>query len=299
MKRFVLSLLLAVFLSSGAHAHEGMIALFTDHNHDDSDAVIELYEIKDIYLYYVRGYGPETIAGYQFRFLISSSDVLILNPEFPPGTLNVGNVNTCMQVVGAEVNMCTEWGPADAIYLGTIPVINYGDPDTFTVSVVEVTGYDHRLCVLLCEHGYPIYDVIGDMYLFNGSYDGIDTPTPPRLTEAKTATSMTVTAALNEAVTAATAEDRSNYEIFETGNPTQTISVSGAALGAGGSEITLTVSGEFIENQDYILRADGIEDLEGYDMRVGTWGTEIEFTAGDYVAVEKKSWGAIKSLFQH
>ena len=291
--------MLAMFLCAGVHAHEGMIALFTDHDHDDSDESLALYEIKDIYLYYVRGYGPEVIAGYQFKFLVSSSDVLIMNPEFPPEAWAVGNVTTCMQVVGYGTDLCYEWGPADAIYLGTIPVINYGEEGPFTISVVEPEACDGRILVLLCEEGYPMYDVLGDMYQFNGSYDGIETPTPPRLIGAETVTSTTVTAALTELVTTATAEAVSNYEIHVKGNPAQTLAVSGATLEAGGAAVVLTITGEFIEDQDYTLRAEGIEDFEGCDMRAGTWGTEINFTAGEYLAVEQVSWGAIKSLFKN
>lgn len=297
-KQFSLFLILAVFLCAHVRAHEGMIALFTDHDHDDSDGVIELYEIRDIYLYYVRGYGPEAIAGYQFRFLVSSPDVLIMNPEFPPGTWAFGNVATCIQVVGQDVNMCTEWGPADAIYLGTIPVINYGEDGPFTISVVEPTACDGRILVLLCDPIFTMYDVVGDMYQFNGSYGGIETPTPPRLISAETVTSTIVTAALTEPVTAASAEAVSNYEIHVKGNPAQTLAVSNATLEAEGAAVVLTISGLFVEKQEYTLRAEGVEDLEGYDMHAGTWGTEIDFTAGDNVAVEEISWGAIKSLFR-
>jgi hypothetical protein len=275
-----------------------MIGLFTDHDHDDMDESIALYEIKDIHLYYLRGYGPEVIAGYQFKFLVSSADVLIMNPEWPGNVLAVGNVITCMQVVGGDVNMCADWGPADAIYLGTIPVINYGEEGPFTISVVEPEACDGRILVLKCESGYPMHDVIGDMYQFNGTYDGIETPTPPRLVSAETVTSATVTAALNEQVASATAENASNYEIHVKGNPAQTLAVSAAALEPGGSSVVLTITGEFVEDQDYTLHVDGVEDLEGYDMRAGTWGTEIDFTAGDFVAVQKISWGGIKSLYR-
>jgi hypothetical protein len=302
MKRFSILFLIVLFLCAGARAHEGMIALFTDHDHDDVDNVIELYEIRDIYLYYVRGYGPEIIGGFQFRFLVSSQDVLVMNPEFPPECMAVGDVTTCMGVVGYE-NLCTLWGPTDAIYLGTIPVINYGEDGPFTISVVQPLlpgdpGADVRLVVLRCEQGFPQHDVLGDLYQFNGSYDGIETPTPPRLVGAETATSTTVTAVLNEPLHAATAEVPANYEVHLKGDPAQTFTVSGAALEAGGTAVVLTIAGEFIEHQDYTLRADGVTDLEGYDIRAGTWGSEIDFTAGDYVAVEMKSWGAIKSLFR-
>ncbi len=229
---------------------------------------------------------------------ISSPDVLIMNPEFPPGTFTVGNVATIMQVVGDGINMCTEWEPADAIYLGTIPVINYGEDGPFTISVVEPTVGDGRLLVLLCEAGFPMYDVIGDMYQFNGSYDGIETPTPPRLIGAETANAVTVMAELTEPVTAETAEAVSNYEIHVKGDPAQVLPVSNATLEGGGASVVLTISGVFVENQNYTLLAQGVTDLEGYDMHAGTWGTQIDFTASDNVAVEETSWGAIKSMFR-
>jgi hypothetical protein len=299
MKRILLFMVLGLFMCANVNAHEGMIALFTDHDHSDSDESIALYEIKDIYLYYMRGYGPEIIAGFQFMFLVSSPDVLIMNPEFPPECWPVGDVTTCMQVVSSHLGyLCTDWGPADAIYLGTIPVINYGEDGPFTISVAEPTGCDGRILVLRCDDGYPMHDVIGDMYQFNGTYDGIETPTPPRLESAETVTSTTVTVSLTEQVTASTAEDVSNYEIHMKGYPAQTLSVSGATLDPGGAAVVLTVAGEFIEDQEYTLQADGVEDLEGYDMRAGTWGTEIDFTAGEFVAVEKISWGGIKSLYR-
>jgi len=271
MRKSFILLVISVFLCAGALAHEGMIALFTDSTFTDCDDEIKRYEVKDIYLFYLRGYGPDALAGYQFRFLVSSPEVLILNPTWPPNSMPVGDVTECMQVVGLG-SFCDQWGTGDAFYLGTIPVANFGDMDTFTISVVDPIGPlppdTDTLLILLCEPEFSKYPVIGD--------------------KSNTMTDVAVT--YNEAVSAATAEQVSNYTLFQTNNPSSEFPIVNATLMPGGQVASLALNEALAMGTNYTVQVSGIEDLNGYIILPGAPGSELSFVPTEETATLLESF---------
>ena len=286
-------LVISVFLCASAFAHEGMIALFTDSTLIDCDDEIKRWEVKDIYLFYLRGYGPDALSGYQFRFLVSSPDVLIMNPTWPPNSMPVGDVTECMQVVGLG-SFCDQWGTGDAFYLGTIPVANFGDMDTFTISVVDPIGPlppdTDTLLILLCEPEFSKYPVIGDKFVFNGHHTPIENPTPPRVVKANANTMTDVAVTYNEAVSAATAEQVSNYTLFQTNNPSSEFPIVNATLMPGGQVASLALNEALAMGTNYTVQVSGIEDLNGYIILPGAPGSELSFVPTEETATLLESF---------
>ena len=52
-------------------------------------------------------------------------------------------------------------------YMGTIPVVNFSESGFFTVKVVDSPNYG-GVIVAKCEPGYPLYEVTGGTFVFNG-----------------------------------------------------------------------------------------------------------------------------------
>ncbi len=279
MKRLLIVMACILLLGAAAESHEGMIALFTDMDRTDRDDEIELYAIQDIYLFYLRGNGPDQLAAYEFRFLISSPDVLIMNPEWPPEVWAAGNVNEDVTAVGDGVSLCTEWGTGDAFYLGTIPVLNYGDPDTFTISVVEPIGGPYaRLQICRCEYGFPTHPVIGDMFLFNGDYES------PSVINAEARSLHTIEVAFDRELCPASAHMLSNYHLFQEISPGSPLNVTGTILSEDGTSVLVMFNESLIWNQSYVIDAGGIKDVNGYTILHGAPGSEVTFVASENTA---------------
>jgi hypothetical protein len=279
MKRLLIAMACILLLGAAAESHEGMIALFTDMDRTDRDDVIELYVIQDIYLFYLRGNGPDQLGAYEFRFLVSSPDVLIMNPEWPPDVWAAGNVNEDVTAVGDGVNLCDEWGTGDAFYLGTIPVINYGDPDTFTISVVEpIGGPSSRLQICRCEYGFPTHPVIGDMFLFNGDYES------PSVVNAEARSLHSIEVAFDRELCPASAHLLSNYCLFQQISPGSPLNVTGTIMSENGTSVLVMFDESLIWNQSYVIDAGGIKDVNGYTILHGAPGSEVTFVASENTA---------------
>ena len=155
-----------------AQSHNGAISLYTDENIGDCDAVSNMFDIVDINLYYVRGNGPDLGEAYEFRLMCTSTSITFNQPTWPPtmqGTL--GSLETGISVTH---NVCIGIG-LDVTWLGTIPVFNVGDGDTFTVKVVE---HPEAKCpgdipcpgiyITECPDPKPRHKCLGGSFIFNG-----------------------------------------------------------------------------------------------------------------------------------
>ena len=132
-------MVLALFITAaGANACDGMLSLFSDQSGGNCAATIGFCEPVPLYLMYIRGTGPQIAAGAAFRLLKSTADAMFLEPQWPGDNLSFGSLES-----GIDVVFHTEmggWcsGSASVAYIGTIPAVNFADPDTFTVTVVEL-----------------------------------------------------------------------------------------------------------------------------------------------------------------
>jgi hypothetical protein len=173
MKRLVLSIVLAVCLASGASAHQGMLALFADTYNRDCHTTLGIGEVGTLYLMYVRDEGPRMGFAFEFRLLKSSSAVAFLTPVWPTSVPPLGTLETGISVTGSQC-----FPDEDYVQLGTIPIMNIADPDTFTVKVVPDQGMIPPPAVLItaCAPSNPIHAVLGGTFVFNA---GCDRPEDP------------------------------------------------------------------------------------------------------------------------
>ncbi|MBN2070732.1 MAG: T9SS type A sorting domain-containing protein [Candidatus Krumholzibacteriota bacterium] len=277
MKQIILSIVIFLAFASPAWPHEGMLALFTDMDRTSRDENVELYTIQDIYLFYIRDNGPEQINAYEFRFLVSSPDVLIMNPEWPPNTMAFGDVTVDVSVAGT-VDLCEEWGSADYFYLGTIPVINYGDPDTFTISIVPPADPASNFAVCLCDPSHSIHPVIGDFFLFNGDY------IPPCVIGAEASSENSIEITFDRELSPASAHNLANYNIYNDMLPESALGVTGVSLGEGNSMVEVSLEEQLVWNEDYVVEAGGIKDVNGFTILNDTEGSSLVFTAQEVTA---------------
>jgi len=174
MKKLVTFMVLVLVTASGASACDGMLSLFSDQSAGDCSARIGHCQTVPLYLMYIRGDGPEIANGVAFRLLKSSPDAMFLEPQWPGENLSIGSLESGIDVcIRASEGWCS--GNADVAYIGTIPVVNFGDPDMFTVSVVGQPSYG-GIFVLKCELGYPMHRVIGGTFVFNGRCHSAEDP---------------------------------------------------------------------------------------------------------------------------
>jgi len=167
MKNLLLSIVLVVCLAAGANAQQGMLALFSDTESHECHLNLGMGQIGNLYLMYVRGDGPRLGNAYEFKLLKSSSGSAILSPTWPSSIIiTIGAVETGISLCAAE---CFPDG--DYVSLGTIPVMNVSDPDTFTVAIVPDPEQvpQHAIVILECRAELPIYVVLpGGAFVFNG-----------------------------------------------------------------------------------------------------------------------------------
>lgn len=172
MRRFVFCTLFVLFLAGPAAAHDGAIALFSDMAATDCDAVCLPGSAVELYLFYVRGEGPRSGNCFEFRLLSSSDGAILLDPVWPDNyVLHIGGIETGISVCHKYGTVADWCAPDEAlVYIGAIPVMNAGDADSFTVTVVDdpTREWDPAILVIECAPGAPVYHVMGGTFVFNG-----------------------------------------------------------------------------------------------------------------------------------
>jgi hypothetical protein len=175
VKRLLLSIVLVACLAAGASAHNGMLALFSGSEHIDCFKAIGTYQTAPIQLWYARGDGPYLGQGVEFKLLKSSPAAVFFAPTWAPAILTdiiMGTIETGISLISQ-----TCFPAGDYIYIGTIPVFNISDPDTFTVKVVPDPQQvpEHAIVIALCLPYAPLYVVQGGTFVFNGGcYSPLD-----------------------------------------------------------------------------------------------------------------------------
>ncbi len=173
-----LSMILGIILISAlsctsAFAHEGMVTLFADESGSDCDAVLLPGRSIYLYLFYVRGDGPEYGTCCAMRLLKSSQNIKMhfFTQAPPPGErLSIGNINDGISFCNhaGEVGWC-ETGK-DVVLLGRITVTNIFEEGPFTIEVVGNPDEPNiHLAITLCDSGCSKHAVIGGTFVFNGT----------------------------------------------------------------------------------------------------------------------------------
>jgi len=173
MKNLLLSIVLVACLVAGANAHSGMLALFSDTENHDCHAALGIGQTGNLYLMYVRGDGPPMGKAYEFRLLKSTSQAAFLTPVWPTIVPPLGNLETGITLTSPGCFQDEAYVP-----LGTIPILNFADPDTFTVKVAEDPSAIPVPMVLItkCDNYNSIYYILGGTFVFNADCHAPEDP---------------------------------------------------------------------------------------------------------------------------
>lgn len=167
MKKLVLSVLFILIVAVNGLAHEGTLGLYVDETLNDCDATLGV-AVFDLNLYYWRDQGFDLGNACEFRMVITSPLAFFQEPTWADNIeVTIGSIVTGISLTGS-----TCLGSAmDIVYLGTIPVFNVGDMDTFFVRVVNhPTSYPNpSIYVTVCDPFQTKREVLGGWFVFNGT----------------------------------------------------------------------------------------------------------------------------------
>ena len=93
---------------------------------------------------------------------------------------------------------------------------------------------------------------------------------PPVMTGVTTTSATAVELAFDEAITRSSAEDESNYLLFETANPSHTIGIAAAALMSDSSRVGLVLAADLAAETNYTISASNLMDRAGNVIPPGT-----------------------------
>lgn len=175
-----IAIFIIAFFISPIKAHEGMLALYADPSPTSCQAILPELTMINLSLFYIRGDGPYMGIACEFRLVKSSDEIQISTPVFDESLGTVGYFGSLESGIMIAFHMgengwCFE---EDYVFLGTIPIANISDPDTFTVSVVDAPRgiQEPRIAITLCLEGSPAHTVIGGTFVFNGTCQSPENP---------------------------------------------------------------------------------------------------------------------------
>ena len=129
------------------------------------------------------------------------------------------------------------------------------------ISIVEHPG-PAKIQFYNCLPSNPFEDANVCSHLYYNQASTLDS-IPPHIDSVAVQSSTELILYFNDQLLASTAEDASNYEILETEDPFNTITVLGAALSSGNAAVLLTLETPIQENANYIIRINNVEDDAG------------------------------------
>jgi len=120
-------------------------------------------------------------------------------------------------------------------------------------------------------HADGVKDLAGNAVPAGSTLELIAADTyPPQLVSVTPEDAHTVRVYFSEEIDQTAAETAANYEIFETDDPTSTVSVAGAILLSNGISVRLILGSDLASDLDYTLRVSNVEDLAGNPVAEGT-----------------------------
>ncbi len=178
MKKLALAAFFVVAFIGFANAHNGALSLYADPNasvNSPCNMSIGIYQTDSIYLYYVRGNGPDIGNGIEFAMVLSDPDA-----SFDP--LPVWRAGTQIVIYASgdslQNGVSIVWGPGclglaqPIAYLGKIFVFYGGFVDPvprFTARVIPFP-WTGNITILRCDPPeYTEAIVDGGTFVFNGS----------------------------------------------------------------------------------------------------------------------------------
>jgi len=277
MFRTILVILLVFLIPFGVYAHEGMIALVADPAMLDCDDGIEPGTLVNLYLFYMRGDGPYNSGCAQFKLLCSTDEIFVLDPDWVPGAMPLGDVTEGIAICISDDN---DYCDDDQLFFGTIPIFNFLDNDTFTVSVVDpmFNGSPADIEILMCGPYPQVTTVVpGNSYTFNGKCKKKDDS--PIVLGADAADPRVVTVLFNEELDYASVSEMSRYLLIRSCEPDVAIELSGVDLLDDGCTVQLQLGEDLVELGDYSIFIDGVADMDGNPVIPGEPYSYALFTA--------------------
>jgi hypothetical protein len=270
MNKLLVILLVTIAPMEGALAQGGCIAIYSDSMMTSCCADIPPYGVVDLYLFYIREEGPELGPFFEFRIKSTTDDMYFLDPEFAAGCEYAGMYSKGFHVLS---DACLDSGSAHS-YLGKIPVLNMGDPDTFTISIEGSTypNQEPAIFVSYCGRYDNRYPVCGGSFLFNGTHTECYPACPirPRLIDVLILNELETRLRFTKELDPVTAEDPGNFSIGRSGHR---FPVADARLLDDGTTVIITNSEPFHRGYIYGTAMHDITGLDGSLLAPRTGGT--------------------------
>lgn len=277
MRRTILIVLMMILVPMATFAHEGMLALVADPVMLDCDDGIQPGTLVNLYLYYFRGSdGPDNHGCAQLKLLCSTDGVFVLDPDWLDPSMPLGDVTEGIALCLTDGEYrCDD----DQVFFGTIPIFNFSDTDTFTISVVDAVINEHPapLAIVDCNSPRQEVRVSGNSYTFNGKCRKKDDS--PEVLGADAVDPRTVTVSFNEEISVASASELASYTLIRAGEPDAVIALGSAALMADGQTVELHLDEDLVEMGDYSIFIDGVADIDGNSVVPGEPYSYAVFTA--------------------
>jgi hypothetical protein len=266
------------------HGYEGgCIGLYADDQHSDWCVNGEGFYPIDMWVW-CRPSGNGLICA-EFAVQFPSNTIQSTITWHPDISVTIGDIWVGLSVCFTHCFYDWVWPLHEVVYVT--------DPTQTMIEVVEHPDAGH-IAFLNClpESLIEPADVCTHLYL------NCTDATPPELLSAEAEYLQLVMAIFNEEITSSSANDESNYLLFETANPGNTFTITNAALAGDGVSVDLTLDSPLTYGVTYTLRVSGIRDLSGNEIAPGS---EVSFvpvnTPPELVSAEGMSYTEVDVLF--
>lgn len=277
MKRLII---FAVFIviAVPVESHNGMIAFYTDATATSCSTVLPPpYLTANVDLLYIRDVGPKMGRAFEFVLYTSQNQLVVNSVYWSPAFTVIMCDDPFTLCMGAGPG-CLSRYDEPIIWLGTFTFmwLEFTTPPEFYIEVRENPDAlpEPGIIITMCNSENTAHLVIGHKFVFNGPCDPIPPDLSPKLAEASASSNFNVLVTFSEEVSAATAEEPANYEIYESGYEHNTKTVVDAILLEDPREVLLTLGESLNNGEEYTLRVSNVEDLDGMTIRPGS---EITF----------------------
>lgn len=170
-----LSLLLCALLllvGASASAHNGAISLYADTDLNScSMEVVSGGGFGELWILYVRDQGVDMGSAAQFRVITTTTDIQFFNLEWEPQiTLIIGSFPGNIAIAGDSNFGCGQ----PVVPLGSFTVVNFSDPDTFYVKIVDNPEpvWGPGIYITDCTEPLPIeVKVLGGTFVLTGDQE--------------------------------------------------------------------------------------------------------------------------------
>ena len=166
MRRLMMIVLFVLLSCSYAYGYNGSIGLYTDATLRACSGFYDYYSIDSVYVFYVRGQGPNLGKEVDFRLQLSSPDMTFSQTVVwsPRVTSTVGDIQTGISL---RSDICIGMNEA-VVPLGLVLIINTSPP--YITSYLSVVPHPSSgmISIRECDPPGTMVPVLGGCFVFNG-----------------------------------------------------------------------------------------------------------------------------------